>query len=344
MNTGHDTALGAHPDIAGLGRSEPDRARQDPESAALSSARPAGAHLAGAHLAGAHLDLDRGLFERSFDREPFAFTHNLHALDAFGFDSLTALAKKFAGHPRDFFVSASAPAADSDFFSVPHGHHPLEEAMARLDSGRVRVLLKRPEDHDPRFRAILDQLYAQVLDLRGGMRGERLVRLESALFITSASATTPFHFDPEIAFFSQIEGEKVYHMYSPAVLGEPELEKFYLQGMVSIGQVPLEGRDPRHEHVFALRPGLGMHQPQNSPHWVETRAQRSISYSFVFETDATRAAGRTRAFNHYLRKVGLEPQHPGAHPAVDAFKAGSMRALIPIRRRAGRLLKTLRQG
>jgi len=304
---------------------------------------------------GAHLEIDRADFERSFDRQPFAFAHNLHALDAFGFDSLTALAKKFAGQPRDFFVSASAPAADSDFFSVPHGHHPLEEAMARLDdrrrdrggvdveclhSDKVRVLLKRPEDHDPRFRAILDRLFAQVLDLRGGMRGEKLVRLESAIFITSASATTPFHFDPEIAFFAQIEGEKIYHMYSPAVLGEPELEKFYLQGMVSIGQVPLQGRDPRHEHVFALRSGLGMHQPQNSPHWVETRAERSISYSFVFETDATRAAGRTRAFNYYLRKAGLEPEHPGAHPARDAFKAGSMRALIPIRRRAGRLLKT----
>jgi hypothetical protein len=328
MNTGQHTAFGDRPAIAGQGGTHSDRAR--PQSAR--------------ELTSAHLNIERAEFERHFDREPFAFTHNLHALDAFGFDSLTALARKYAGHPRDFFVSASAPAADSDFFSVPHGHHPLEEAMARLDSSAVRVLLKRPEDHDPRFRAILDRLFAQVLDLRGGLRGEKLVRLESAVFITSASATTPFHFDPEIAFFSQIEGEKIYHMYAPAVLGEPELEKFYLQGLVSIGQVPLHGRDPRHEHVFALRPGKGMHQPQNSPHWVETRAERSISYSFVFETDATRAAGRTRAFNYYLRKVGLEPQHPGAHPARDAFKAGSMRALIPIRRRAGQLLKKLRHG
>jgi len=332
MNTRQDTAFGAQPAMADLDSALPDRARRN------------GAAPTGDRLAAAHLDIDRAEFERRFDREPFAFTHNLQSLDAFGFDSLTGLAKKFADHPRDFFVSASAPSADSDFFSVPHGHHPLAEAMARVDSAPVRILLKRPEDHDERFRAILDRLFAQVLELRGGLRGEKLVRLESAIFITSASATTPFHFDPEIAFFSQIEGGKIYHMYSPAVLGEPELERFYLQGMVSIGQVPLNGRDPRHEHVFTLRAGLGMHQPQNSPHWVETRAERSISYSFVFETDATRAAGRARAFNYYLRKAGLEPQPPGAHPTRDAFKAGSMRGLIPIRRRLGSLLKKVRRG
>jgi hypothetical protein len=317
MNDALDTVIGAH-------------------------APPAAAN--GARTAAAHLDIERADFRRGFDRQPFAFTHNLHRLDVFGFDSLTGLAKKYADQPRDFFVSASAPAAGTDFFSVPHGHHPLDEAMARLDSVKVRILLKRPEDHDPRFRALLDRLFAQVLELRGGLGGERLVRLESAIFITSAGATTPFHFDPEIAFFTQIEGAKTYHMYSPAVLGEPELERFYLQGLVSIGQVDLAGRDPAHEHVFVLRPGDGMHQPQNSPHWVETRAERSISYSFVFETDATRAAGRTRAFNYYLRKVGLEPQHPGAHPRLDALKAGSMRALIPMRQRAGRLLKKMRQG
>jgi len=298
----------------------------------------------GQHEARPHLNVDPGEFKRGFDREPFAFSHNLDSLDAFTFDSLRGLAQRYADCPRDYFVSAGAPSADSDFFSVPNGQYGPHEAIERLDSGAVRILLKRPEDHDSRFREILEHLFAQVVGLRGGMGGEKLVRLESAIFITSASATTPFHFDPEIAFFSQIEGEKIYHMYSPAVLGESELERFYLQGLVSIGQIPLEGRDPRQEHVFSLRAGKGMHQPQNSPHWVETRAQRSISYSFVFETDATRAAGRTRAFNYYLRKVGVSPKHPGTRPALDALKAGSMRALIPMRQRAGRLLKAIRQG
>jgi hypothetical protein len=289
----------------------------------------------------AHIEFEPGVFKQGFDREPFAFAHNLHTIDVFGSESLGLLAKHYADYPQDYFVSAGAPSAATDFFSVPHGHCKPHEAMERLDSAAIRILLKRPEDHDPRFRKMLDLLFRKVIELRGGLGSEKLVRLESAIFITSASATTPFHFDPEIAFFSQVAGEKIYHVYSPSILGEPELEHFYLQGVVNIGQVPLHGRDPGREHVFALGPGKGLHQPQNSPHWVETCAQRSISYSFVFETDATRAAGRTRAFNHYLRKLGLEPRYPGTSPSLDAVKAGSMRVLLPVRRRASRLLHRL---
>jgi hypothetical protein len=87
-----------------------------------------------------------------------------------------------------------------------------------------------------------------------------------------------------------------------------------------------------------------MHQPQNSPHWVETRAERSISYSFVFETDATRAAGRARAFNHYVRKVGMQPSRVGRHPALDAAKASTMQAVIPARQRASALLKKFKSA
>src|SRR5262249_10177785 len=156
-----------------------------------------------------------------------------------------------------------------------------------------------------RFRELLDTLFRQVVDLRGGLRRERVVRLESGILISSAATTTPFHFDPEINFFSQIEGEKIYHAYAPSVLTEPELERFYIRGVVNIGQVQLNGRDPAREHVFTLGPGKGFHQPQNSPHWVETRESRSVSYAFVWESNATRARGRVRAFNYYLRKLRL---------------------------------------
>jgi hypothetical protein len=288
------------------------------------------------------MDIEPKIFSRAFDRQPFGFSHNLGTFEAFSEDSLIALAKVYDGHPGDYFVSAGAPAADSVFFSVPSGQYGPHAAIQQLDSAAIRILLKRPENHDPRFRRILDQLFEQVVQLRGGLKDETVVRLESAIFITSASTTTPFHFDPEIAFFAQIQGEKIYHLYSPDSLQETELERFYLQGLVSIGQIPLEGRDPTHEHVFSLSAGRGMHQPQNSPHWVQTNAERSVSYSFVFETDVSRATGRTRAFNHYVRKCGLRPAHPGSNPALDALKARSMQAMIPIRQRASRLLRKMR--
>lgn len=290
------------------------------------------------------LNIAAQVFAAGFDREPFGFTHNLHTLELFRFDSLLGLAKKFAAAPRDYFVAAAAPSAATQFEAVPHGQCAVEEAMKRIDSSAVRVLLKRPENHDARFRHLLDTLFEQVLALRGGLKGERVVRLESAVFVTSASSITPCHFDPEIAFFAQIEGRKNYHVFSPASMSEAELESFYRRGIVSIAQVDLPSRDPTLESFFPLKPGEGHHQPQNSPHWVETCAERSISYSFVFETDKSRARNRTRACNHFLRGAGIHPGVPGASPARDAAKAAAMRVVFPIRRRMSAIAAKLRKA
>jgi hypothetical protein len=205
------------------------------------------------------------------------------------------------------------------------------EAMENLEKQACRILLKRPENHDPHFRELIDLLFRQVMELHGGLGNEKIIRLESSVFISSAAATTPLHFDPEVGFFSQIEGEKFYHAYAPADVSEPELERFYKRGVVDIAQVPLNKRDPQLEHVFDLLPGKSFHQPQNSPHWVRTGNERSISYTFVFETEAGRALGRTRAFNHYVRKMRMSPALPGVNPAKDARKAGFMQTVLPVR-------------
>jgi len=287
---------------------------------------------------GARLVPDDTRFGQSYDRRPFGLSHTLSGLDLFRMEHLLRLADRYSAHPQDYFVASGAPEPGATFYSVPHGScHPCK-AIERLEQEHYRVLMKRPENHDPGFRELLDVLYRQVCDLRGVSAEGGILRLESAVFVSSASTITPFHFDPEIAFFFQIEGEKIYHVYAPQTLTEAELERFYVSGIVNIGQVMLSGRDPMHEYVFRLGPGKGLHQPQNSPHWVETCRHRSISYSFVLETRSGRSLGRTRAFNHYMRKLGVPTSQPGRHPALDAAKAATMNLAIPIRDAARRAL------
>jgi hypothetical protein len=88
---------------------------------------------------------------------------------------------------------------------------------------------------------------------------------------------------------------------------------------------------------FRLTPGKGFHQPQNAPHWVETGDEVSISYTFVFETLSNRRLGRTRGFNHYLRRAGVVPAAPGERPHVDHLKAGTLSAWVPCRKALSRL-------
>ena len=284
---------------------------------------------------------DPHLFGAQFDREPFGFEHNLAGLDLFKFDGLIALAEKYAALAQDYFVAGSAPSPGTAFYTVPTVSHRPHEALEQLDRSPCRVLLKRPENLDPRFRDLLDQLWRQVARSRAGLLDPEIARLESSIFISSAATTTPFHFDPEVNFFSQIEGDKTYHVYPPDVVGEWELERFYKHGVVNIGQIDLSTRPRDRERVFTLRAGDGLHQPQNAPHWVETGPSRSISYSFVFETAASRALGRTRSYNHYLRKLGLDPAMPGRRPMWDAAKAEAIQLARPARRSLSRVVRAV---
>ncbi|MBS1799356.1 MAG: hypothetical protein JSS95_05975 [Acidobacteria bacterium] len=281
-------------------------------------------------------------FAETFNIEPLATAHNLSGLEIFSYDYLRNLAEKYLVNPSDAFVASSALSANADFNSVPHGQHAPHVAMTLLDQAPYRVLLKRPEKYDTGFKELIEALFASIADAKGGFGDDKIVRLESSVFVSSAKTTTPIHFDPEVGFFCQIAGEKIYHVYPPANVTEAELEPFYIKSSVEIGKVDVNRRDPAREHVFHLAAGKGLHQPQNAPHWVETCSSQSISYSVVLETESTRALGRTRAFNHYIRRTGMAPSEPGRHPATDAMKANAMNAILPMRKLAGKVVRSVK--
>jgi len=292
--------------------------------------------------ADALLTIDQAVYKTAFNTTPFSFKHYLHQLPMFQPEALAELAKEYGEKPEDYYVSHSAPTPGTRFFDVKAKTLTPEQAFAQFASGPMRLLLKRPENYDAAFKELLDQLFNKVIELRGGLNGEKIVRRESAIFVSAAASTTPFHFDPEINHFFQIEGAKHYHVYSPSAVRENELEDFYVEGKTEIGQLDLATRDKSLEHVFDLAPGIGLHQPQDSPHWVQTGAERSVSYAFVYETDASRARGRIFAANHYLRKIGVTPQPPGASFGSDTAKSSVMKVVVPVRRRIVRNLERIR--
>lgn len=292
----------------------------------------------------ARIDIDRYRLRKAFDKEPLGFSHTLSELGLFKIEALHALSEKMAEHRQDYFVASTAPSPGTDFFSVPGIPYKPPEAIERLDTSALRILLKRAENHDQSFRDLINTLFEQVVEYLPDLVGQKIVRLESGILISSAATITPFHFDPEIGFFSQIQGQKIYHVYSPTVITEKELEESSLANGVMLTPIDLAGRDPAREYVFDLFAGQGFHQPHSAPHWVQTGADRSISYTFVFETEATRARTRIRAFNHYMRRMRLTPAAPGSSPGGDAVKSLSIRAInatSPLRRLADRVLKSV---
>jgi hypothetical protein len=285
-------------------------------------------------------ELNPAEFAAHYNRVPFGFGHNLHCLDLFSAASLRALCCAYADYPHDYFVSESAPDPGAVFYSVPRAPLRPHQAFDQLAPGSYKILLKRVENYDRRFHQLLHDLFSQIrYQLRQYRYCEEVVRLESSIFISAPWSTTPFHFDPEVNFFSQIEGEKIYHLYAPSALGEDEVEPLYVRATVDIGQVDLGRRDRSTEHSFTLRPGTGVHQPQDSPHWVETTGSRSVSYTFIYETREARQRARVRSFNHYLRRLHVQPMHPGVNAMRDTLKAAAMSAVIPVRKQIGETLR-----
>jgi hypothetical protein len=102
------------------------------------------------------VDIPPTIIASSFEREPFGFDHTLSELEMLSLESLAALSRRY--QPQDAFVAAGARTASTAFYSVEHSVLTPHDAIAQLDSTNVRVLLKRPENYDPRFRELLDAL------------------------------------------------------------------------------------------------------------------------------------------------------------------------------------------
>ncbi len=283
-----------------------------------------------------HLEIDPSNLPK-INKEPFAFRHDLgdHAL--FELDRLARLGDSM--DPGDFFVSVPARGVDAEFYGEEQARPDVRvsQVLGEIENGRYKVLLKRPENYDEAYRVLLDELLAQMFEATG-TRARDVLRAESGVFITGCRAITPYHFDPELAFFMQIKGPKEYHVFSPQATTDAERELYYQRDYTDVGRVTMRTASKPYELEVQLEPGIGLHQPSEGPHWVRTIDSVSVSYAVGIETRQTRSTGRTHAYNHFARKAGLSPIPYGDNPRVDRFKSAAMRVGFP----AVNLLRHLR--
>ena len=274
----------------------------------------------------------------TFELEPFALTHSLHLDEMFSDQSIADLVRRFDDGGRSFIATGAGDAGDA-FRSLPEHRIKPSEALARAEETSTRILLKRPEDHDERFRKLSDDLYQQIVATNPLAARSPALRIQASIFITSGATITPVHFDPEVNYFFQIRGAKAFHVFRPSCLEEEVVDAFYNKQVVDIAEVPLSACDSADERVFDLEPGRGLYQPLNAPHWVRTGAERSVSYSFVFETEEMRARGKVRACNHYLRKLGMQPDSGRLEGGASPLKIAAIDTLVPMRRMIGPLVR-----
>jgi hypothetical protein len=132
------------------------------------------------------------------------------------------------------------------------------------------------------------------------------------------------HFDVEHSFLLQVKGTKHVSVASygdDVVARHRELDR-YLDGE----ECDFETMQ-RNATMTVMGPGVGVYLPSYVPHWVETKAGISISFSIPFFTAYTeRAEGVTR-INARLRKLHLSPKTLGSSNSSDRAKAAVFRSI-----------------
>jgi hypothetical protein len=247
-------------------------------------------------------------------------------------------------HPL-FTIEAIAELADrlpSQSVRREHGHLPIADSRGYVDVGEgppsasildverngfrisLRDIQQIPEYAEV-VNSCLDEVEPLVSAREGGMRFR-----SGYLFISCPAATTPMHFDAEHSFLLQLRGTK--HVTVAAFENDRAKLRHELDRYTDGDQCDFPAMEAVAE-TFRLDPGLGVYLPSYVPHWVETEAGVSVSFSIPFYTRFCERAEGVYRVNSWLRKARLSPRQPGEVAPVDVTKAAVFRSLRTARRR-----------
>jgi len=275
------------------------------------------------------LDIDAARFHEDFDRRPFFIRHRLADHPLFTMPRLVRLAQDLPAQHIEYNAGNIPIGIDPDL--TPRNGLTPEETLRRIAECSSWMALKLVE-HDPEYRALLEQCLAEVRPLseplRPGMRD-----LQAFIFVSSPGSVTPYHMDPEHNFLLQIRGWKEVSLFDGrdrSVLSEVELERFH-----GGAHRNLEFREENEAKAlrYRLQPGFGLHFPATAPHYIRNGAEVSVSFSITFRTPDLDTRARVHNVNRWLRRHGIAPTPRERSPLRDAAKSLTWR----IARRTGLL-------
>jgi hypothetical protein len=282
------------------------------------------------------VDCDPELFTKNFNRLPHEVQHNLSTNSLFQLSALAELSQRVASRERphhsqgDIHIDEGTAESMSSSNLRDQAKTRAPELVEKIEQGQTWIILKHIE-REPGYKEIFESCISDIMRLTGKQLLEQVKWFEAILFITSPNRVTDYHIDRECSWLLQIQGNKDMHFFNRAdkdVLPDEELEQYWMGNNLASAYKPqYESR----AMVFHLRPGVGVHSPVNTPHWLQNGDNVSISLNINFQFHEGAWENLFRA-NHYLRRAGLTPSSPGKNPLADNAKRHTYTALQDIRR------------
>jgi hypothetical protein len=270
--------------------------------------------------------IDASAFADAFARRSIAVRHSLSDHPLFTMEAIAELADRL---PPDSVrrEAGNLPVGDAHRY-VDVGHGPPSASVLDVEQNRFRISL-RDVQQVPEYADLVDECLDEVEPLVAAREGGMRFR-SGYIFISCPASTTPMHFDAEHSFLLQIKGTK--HVSVAAFDDDPGALRRELEHYV-------DGRDCDFAamqgvaETFRIEPGVGVYLPSFVPHWVETEAGISVSFSIPFYTRFCERAEGVNRVNSWMRRTRMSPRPPGRSAPVDATKSAVFRSLRNARRR-----------
>jgi hypothetical protein len=275
------------------------------------------------------IELEASEFGAVLGRHPITFTHSLANHGLLTLDAIAELADAWPERWIEHHV------ADLPFLL------PLGDPPRRLDVGAGEVV--RGLDHNgcwmvlwfvesvPAYEALLDECLDQVVAVVRARQGS-MGRRGANIFLGSAGAVAPAHFDRHHNLLLQIQGSKdvtIGRFDDPATT-QREIERHF-GSRHNLHQLP------ENTSTFHLEPGQGLYIPPYAFHWVRGGPEPSVSLSCGFRSPLSERAEMVHTCNIRLRRMGLSPNLPERSALRDRAKAALVqgrRGLEPLRAKA----------
>jgi hypothetical protein len=266
------------------------------------------------------VQIDAEAFADAFARRSILVQHSLADHPLFTMESIAELADRLPSHSvrRE---RGQLPIADTRGY-MDVGEGPPSASILDVERNGFRISL-RDIQQVPEYAEVVNECLDEVEPLVAAREGGMRFR-SGYLFISCPAATTPMHFDAEHSFLLQLRGTK--HVSVAAFENDRTKLRHQLERYIEGEQCDFRAMEAVAE-TFRIDPGLGVYLPSYIPHWVETEAGVSVSFSIPFYTRFCQRAEGVYRVNGWLRKVRLSPRPPGEFEAVDATKSAVFRSL-----------------
>jgi hypothetical protein len=253
-------------------------------------------------------------FADAFARRSILVEHSLVDHPLFTIEAIAELADRLPS-PSVRRERGDLPIAHSRGY-VDVGEGPPSASIMDVEQNGFRISLRDIQEV-PEYAEVVNECLNEVEPLVAAREGGMRLRT-GYLFISCPAATTPMHFDVEHSFLLQLRGTK--HVSVAAFENDRAKLRHELDRYTDGEQCDFEAMEAAAE-PFTIEPGLGVYLPSYIPHWVETEAGVSVSFSIPFYTRLCQRAEGVNRVNSWLRKARLSPRPPGESEPADVTKS-----------------------